>query len=143
MQMESANKELVMLKTTTAVIGLLITLSGCMAPYKPDQAKLAYAQSIQPTCRGERECELMWSAARLWVQEKAGYKIKLLTSDFLETYSPTGGNTYIGVQLSKVPNKDGSYRLKSQIWCDNMFGCHPDIVDALVDLNKTVNAAMK
>lgn len=127
----------------SVILGLLVTLAGCMPPYKPDQAKLAYAQTIQPVCRGERECELMWSAARLWVLDKAGYKIKILTGDYLETYSPTGGNTYIGVMLNKVPNKDGSYRLKSQIWCDNMFGCNPDIVDAIVDLNTTVNAAMK
>jgi len=83
----------------------------------------------------------MWSAAKQWVEENSHYRIKLLTNDHLETYSPIDGSAWLGMSISKVPNKDGSYRLRSKMWCDNMFGCVPDPTDALISLNKTVNAA--
>lgn len=126
-----------------ASIGVLLaaTLSGCMTVAKTDPAKIAYAQSIQPVCRAERECELMWSSAKQWVQDNAAYRIKLLTNDHLETYSPTGGTPLLGASISKVPNKDGSYRLRAQLWCDNIFGCVPDATDSLIALFKAVNAA--
>lgn len=121
--------------------GIALVLGACSMPYKVDPAKIALAQSIQPTCRSEQECKLMWATAKIWVQENAAYKIKLITDDHMETYSPTGGSSLIGAMISKVPNKDGSYRLRANIWCDNMFGCNPDSADALLDLLRTVNAA--
>lgn len=124
-----------------ALLGIVFVVSACSTPHRVDPAKIALAQSIQPTCRSENECKLMWSAAKIWVQDNAAYKIKLLTDDHLETYSPTGGSSLIGAMVSKVPNKDGSYRLRANIWCDNMFGCNPDSADALIDLFRTVNAA--
>lgn len=116
-------------------------LLGCATAPTVDPAKMAYAQSIQPVCRTERECELMWSAAKQWVQDNAAYRIKLLTNDHLETYSPSGGTALLGASISKVPNKDGSYRLRAQLWCDNMFGCVPDATDSLIALFRAVNSA--
>ena len=119
----------------------LMSLSACSTPARIDPAKQAYAQSIQPVCRSEKECELMWSAAKQWVEENSRYRIKLLTNDHLETYSPTDGSAWLGMVISKVPNKDGSYRLRSKMWCDNIFGCVPTPEDALISLNKAVNSA--
>lgn len=130
-----------MRKVVSIGILLVAVLYGCATPRQIDQSKMAYAQSIQPVCRGERECELMWSAAKQWVEDNSHYQIKLLTVDHLETHSPTGGSSWLGMAISKVPNKDGSYRLRSRMWCDNMFGCNPEPEDALIALNKAVNAA--
>lgn len=127
-------------KFLTAIV-LICTITSCATPARVDPAKLAYAQSIQPVCRGERECELMWSAAKQWVEDNTAYRIKLLTSDHLETYGPSDGSPLLAASISKVPNKDGSYRLRAQLWCDNIFGCKPDSADALISLLKSVNAA--
>lgn len=47
----------------------------------------------------------------------------------------------IAVQVTKEPAGGGTYRLVARVWCDNMFGCRPDALDALIDFNRTVGAA--
>lgn len=130
------------MKSNLSLVAVIaLALPACVSTNTTTPAKLAYAQRIQPVCRGEKECELMWSAAKQWVEENSPYRIKLLTNDYLETYSPVGGSPLLGMVISKVPNKDGSYRLRSKMWCDNIFGCSPDAVDAVISLNKAVNEA--
>ena len=126
------------------LVTLIITaLTGCAAPAKVDPAKRAELARSEMVCVTQRECEIKWSTARKWVLDNSGYKIKTLTDDFLETYNPIGGSSYIGVRLNKVPRQAGGYRIEAHIWCDNMFGCNPDSTDAALDLVRKTNASTK
>ncbi len=110
---------------------------------KLDPAKQEEAQRTAPTCMTDRECELKWAAARRWVMNNSPYKLQIVTGDYLETYSATGGSPRISVRVSKEPIKAGTggYIILVAVVCDNMFGCVPDAWDAAIAFNKEVGAA--
>lgn len=118
---------------------VIAALSGC-AVTQIDPEKQRIAQAGVVTCIGEKDCEVKWAAARKWVTTNSPYRIRLITSDYLETFTPVGGSPSIGVRVSKEPSASG-YRIVPNIWCDNMFGCVPDAWDALISFNKFVAEA--
>lgn len=127
------------MKNILILPALLFTLAGC-ATVQDDPRKREHAQATIPTCKADRECEMKWAAARKWVLTNSSFKMKLMTSDYMETYSPTGGSALIAVRVSKEPVVSGGYRLVVGVWCDNMFGCVPDAWDAAIAFNKEVSA---
>lgn len=119
-----------------------LLFSGCAIQQSPErQAKLSELQRTIPTCYGERDCEAKWEAAQLWIVHHAGYKLQTTTNVLLETYNPSRSSTAIAVQVTKEPEGGGRYKMPVKIWCDNMFGCLPDSLDAALDFNRTVAAA--
>lgn len=114
-------------------------LSACTAPYRPDPAKQLEIDRSSMICSSATECELKCGKARQWITENAGYKLRVVTADFVETFSPTGSSSRIGVSVSKQPVTPGVYKIQAKIWCDNMFGCNPDAQDALLSMIKFVN----
>ena len=128
------------MKNTITILTLTTLLSACAITGGPNPAKQAEAQNTIPTCKTDRECELKWAVARKWILENADYKLKTVTSDYLETYSATGGSQSISMRLSKEPVASGGYRFVGGAWCDNMFGCVPDAWDTMIKFHKAVNA---
>lgn len=104
------------------------------------QVKREQLAASIPTCATDKECEMKWSAARQWVLANSGFKIQLLTNDFLETYNPPRGATQIAVRVAKEPMADGGYRFVVTTWCGNIFGCVPDQWAAAQAFNDHLNA---
>jgi hypothetical protein len=59
----------------------------------------------------------------------------------IETYNATNSETKIAARVTKEPLGDGKYKLLVSVWCDNIFGCFPDKLDAALDFNRKVSAA--
>lgn len=114
-------------------------LAGCATNNSPErQAKLAELQRTIPTCIGVADCNAKWEAAQLWVVKNAGWKIQTQSSVLIETYNATNNSTNIAVQVTKEPMGGGKYQILVKVWCANMFGCHPDSLDAALNFNRTI-----
>lgn len=129
-----------MKKLITATAAAIL-LSGCASQVEHRRQLMAEVESTRPVCKADKECTLMWSAARRWVLENSSMKIQHITDDFIETYNPTGGSPRIGVRVVKDPLPDGSHKISVRVWCDNIFGCNPDALGAAVHFNRTVASA--
>lgn len=120
----------------------IVALSGCaVTPKKEQQAKMAQFQRTIPTCSNEKDCKAKWDAAQLWIVHNAGYKLQTVTDVLLETYNPGEYDTDLAVRVTKEPQGDGVYKIIVKAWCNNIFGCTPNALDAELDFNAKVGAA--
>lgn len=122
------------------VIASLVVLSGC-ATYQVSQEKMNQAQGSVPACSTEKQCTLMWAAARKWVLTNSTRTMKIVTDDYIQTEGPTPGSPEISVRVSKEPRPQGGYRFVVGVYCDNMFGCKPDSWDSAIAFNRAVTDA--
>ena len=117
-------------------------LAGCATAPSPEiQAKRAEFLRTTPICANGPDCNAKWEAAQLWVVHNSGYKIQTATSVVIETYNPTPHLTSIAVRITKEPIGGGRYKFLVSVWCDNLFRCIPNELDASLDFNKTIAAA--
>jgi hypothetical protein len=114
---------------------------GCATVPSPEtDVKRAQIRNTTPTCMSERECNAKWEVAQLWVVKNAGYKIQTVTSVLIETYNATNSRVELAARVTKEPLGNGRYKFIIAVWCDNIFGCRPDSLDAHLDFNRTVNS---
>lgn len=119
----------------------VVTLAGCgTAPNPATTYRLQDVERTRPTCSTPDECQQKWEVAQLWVVKNADYKIQTATSVLIQTFNPRRSSSAIAAQVTKEPLGGGRYRFVAKVWCDNMFGCKPDEVSAVLDFNGTVNA---
>lgn len=119
-----------------------VLVIGCAAPAPSpiDQAKRQQIQMSTPTCSSDKECQVKWETAQLWVVRNAGYKIQTATSVLIQTFGAIRSRPGLAAQVTKEPQGDGKYRFIARVWCDNILGCRPDELDAVLDFNRTLNA---
>jgi len=115
-----------------------VLLSGCTASSPARQAKQEQFQRTVPTCEGQADCNAKWEAAQLWVVHNAGYKIQTATSVLIETYNPGQYGAELAARVTKEPIGSGRYMLVVQTWCNNIFGCVTNPLDAALDFNAKV-----
>lgn len=118
-----------------------LAIGGCAYVPTPRPVTQQPTQKTILACLSAQECEIKWAAAQRWILDNAGYQLKTVSADCLETYSATGGSPVIAVRVAKEPLSSGGYRLVAEIWCDNMFGCVPDAEAATAAFNREVGAA--
>jgi hypothetical protein len=130
-----------MTKTFLSAALTAIVLAGCATQVDPAvQAKRDEIQRTIPTCVNEKECNAKWEMAQLWVVKNAGYKIQTATSVLIQTFNATGSRVQLAAEITKEPLGGGRYQFIAKVWCDNIFGCSPNRLDALLDFNRTLNA---
>lgn len=122
------------------LIGTVSALTGCVSSQEVD-AWRSEAERTTPVCQGDDDCQVKWSAARRWVLNNAGTKIQNYGADYFDTYNPLPDSPNLAAQVSKEALGSGKYAITAKLWCNNMFGCQPNAWKALVDFNRTVNAA--
>ena len=128
-------------KRVLSLLLVTVGLSGCAVQQDPAvQAKLNEIERTIPTCTGEKECNAKWETAQLWVVKNAGYKIQTATSVLIQTFNATGSRPSLAAEITKEPQGGGRYQFHAKVWCDNIFGCSPNRLDALLDFNRTLNA---
>jgi hypothetical protein len=130
-----------MRKTVLTAPLVIAGLYGCAVQQDPAvQAKIDEIQRTIPTCSSEKECNAKWETAQLWVVKNAGYRIQTATSVLIQTFNATGTRVELAAQVTKEPQGGGRYQFVAKVWCDNMFVCSPNRLDALLDFNRTLNA---
>jgi hypothetical protein len=124
---------------TVCLFGALI-LAGCAtAPDPIIEARRDEIRRTIPTCSTEKQCNVKWEAAQLWVVKNAGYKIQTATSVLIETYNASNSRVELAAQVTKEPLGGGRYRFNLRVRCDNIFRCYPNVLDAMLDFNRTIN----
>jgi hypothetical protein len=121
-------------------LALFAFVGGCATNEEYAQ-KLAEIDRTTPICSSTDECEAKWAAARKWVLDNAGWKLQIVNDDFMQTANPGQYSVYLAARVNKEPLGGGSYKIVAEVWCNNAFGCSPDRLSALLDFNKTVDAA--
>ena len=125
-----------------ASLGLAAVLSACAMETTAQRATVpAEIAASTPVCVEQRECEAMWSAARAWVNSTCDMKIQTITDSYIETYGPAGSSTNVACRVTKDPRPAGGYWIRAVAACANPFGCNTDTRKAVLNFNRTVDAA--
>ncbi len=85
-------------------------------------------------CEGKEQCDLFWERVSFYINNNSTYKIQTANDNLIQTYSPTGGTTNLGYNISREPLGGGKYRLWVKAWCANMFGCYPDVYEEIANV---------
>jgi hypothetical protein len=121
-----------------SVAGIAGILGSATTEISPEQ--LNQIERTIPKCETEKECERKWAGAQAWVAKNSGYKIQVATDSLIETYNSTDSSTRLAARVVKEPIGSTGYQFVVTVWCDNIYGCRPDVASAMLDFNRTVNA---
>lgn len=109
------------------VLSIALVLSSCAGrPVIPAAVQVEAERPL--TCEGKDQCDLFWQRAQFYVNKYSAFKLQLVNDSLIQTYSPSGGSPSLGYNISREPTHSGSSRIWVKLWCDNMFGCYPEIV---------------
>jgi hypothetical protein len=125
-----------------SIIGLCVFLSSC-AGIVNDQnriAKMERFESTIPICTYKADCTAKWEAAQLWIVHNSGFKLQNVTNVLLETYNPSHNSVRLAARVTKEPIGNGEYKIIIKMWCDNIFGCRPDPLDAMLEFNARISS---
>lgn len=121
---------------------LAVALSACASNPPPPRAVVEAAEKPL-ICTGGEQCKTYWQRAVFYVNQNSTLKVQTQTDDLIQTFSPTGGTTRVGYNISREPLQGGAFRLWVKVWCDNMFGCDPDIYREMARVKKYVSTGEK
>jgi hypothetical protein len=120
------------------IMGLTVAaliLSGCAAKVDP----ALKAEAMKPlVCKDEKQCDLYWKRSQFWVANNSSWKIQTATDTLISTYNPAPNSPLLAYQVSRMPNEDSSARIFIKPYCDNMFGCQPELYGAVVSFKNFV-----
>lgn len=131
--------------TRVFLLAVLFLLSGCATQERREsQAALEreFRETV-PVCIEGADCDQMWSAARRWVLDNAGFRIQHYGDDYIETYNNRyNAETATWARVTKEPMGSGQSRILVELGCNNWFGCGlSPLADAKVRFNRHVQAA--
>jgi len=118
---------------------LLLTLTSCASSTGNLTPEMEAEMRKPLICNGDEQCQLYWERALFYVNSHSRYKIQTQTDSLIQTYSPTGGTTNLGYNISKEPLGNNSYRIWIKVGCDNMFGCYPKRYEEVLRFKRYVS----
>jgi hypothetical protein len=121
--------------------GALFLLAGCATPTIVSPEDMAELEKPL-ICEAKEQCSLYWRRSLFYVNKNSPFKIQTVNDDLIQTYSPTGGSPLIGFNISKEPLENESTRIWVKIFCDNMFGCVPEVPGEMVKLKRYVRTGL-
>lgn len=76
-----------------------------------------------PTCT-TKDCEVKWSRALQWIQQKSAFGIRLMNDSMIETFPSTGAmNPRLAYRATKIAQGDGRYQIRIEATCGNFIAC--------------------
>jgi hypothetical protein len=116
------------MKKIIAVL-LMMAVFGCSIVSTRLQSTLAPAANIGDSVTCQNGCKNEWERAQLWIAKHSRWKIQLSTDVLIQTFNPTQGDVSYGFSVTKEPAGSGSYVIRMELACGNMFGCDPKPID--------------
>jgi hypothetical protein len=117
----------------TAIAGLAVALmAGCAAPgqdYLPDPV----------LCVSAAQCSAMWSRAQVFVTQRSGYRLQIVSDSVIQTFGPMRGDVGLAFTVTQEHATDGSGVIRMRAMCGNMFGCVPTVTSAGRDFYRWVS----
>ena len=119
-----------------------LMFSGC-ATVSPQQKQIW--RETGPVCFTKPDCDAKWAAARNWVQENTGHKIKTYSDNLIETYHPPDASPKIAASVSKTPDGTSSEGnqiniIAIKVWCTKILGCIPTVDESVLKFNQYVSS---
>jgi hypothetical protein len=124
-----------------ALLTGVLVLAGC-ATQKPLSPELVEEVEKPLICSGSEQCSLFWQRSLFYVNHHSAFKIQTANESLIQTFSPTGGSPSIAFNISKEPLSGGAIRIWAKIYCDNMFGCVPDVPSEMVRFKRYIRTGM-
>lgn len=124
-----------------ALLCLLFVLAGC-ATQQPISPEVKAAVEKPLICEGKDQCDLYWQRSMFYVNNNSRYKIQTSNENLIQTYSPTGGTPSVGYNISREPLGNGRFRIWIKVYCDNMFGCVPEVYPEIAKVKRYISSGM-
>ena len=116
---------------------MAFTLSGCADQViSPELSSEAHTPL---TCANKAQCDIYWSRVQIWVSQNSFFRIQTVTDTILNTYGPDQYN-HIMYQISRIPNEDGSARIKINAGCDIQTLCEKQVYLDVISLKSFVRS---
>lgn len=116
---------------------IFAALAGC-ATTKEASPEVKAAAEKPLICEGSEQCDLYWQRAMFYINSNSRYKIQTSNENLIQTYNPTGGDAYVGYNISREPLGNGRFRIWVKVFCDNMFGCVPEVYSEIAKVKRYV-----
>ena len=121
-------------------LGISVLVCSCAStPWAEVQAQRARIEATRPTCEGEKDCQVKWETAQLYVVKNVDYRIETATSVLIETWPSS--NSALAMTVTKEPLGGGRYRFEARAWCGSPFGCSRPPEEVVLGFNESVAAA--
>ncbi len=108
---------------------LVMALMGCATVSTRLQSALAPAANIGDSVTCQNECKAEWQRAQLWLAKHSKWKIQTATDVLIQTFNPTQYDPSYGFSVMKEPVGSGTYVIRMELFCGNLFGCDPKPLD--------------
>ena len=109
---------------------LVALLSACATgPQFTDAERASILTPI--SCASRSECDVIWSRLQAWVATNSTWRIQTANDVIIQTFGPGAQRTDVAYSLVRTPQSADSAIITIRAGCDNIFGCHPDPVDAI------------
>jgi len=125
------------MKRLIVLFVLTLLLPGCAEMMAKRQQNIDQFRQTIPSCT-EETCKARWNAAQAWIVKNCGMKLQIVTDTVIETYNPPKNSLTLAARVLKEPIGNGEYKIIITTYCDNIFGCSPDALDAANDFNRYV-----
>lgn len=117
---------------------ILLLLASCAASPELQARRDEYDRTI-PTCSSNTDCQAKWQAARSWVVANSDFAIRSESESRIMATSNIVSQGGLGATVDRASNESG-YQILVDLECFSAYGC-PNILDSMLDFNRTVNAA--
>lgn len=118
-----------------------VVVCACAAPPPAPRPPPQVLNTSSPRCADDRACATMWLRAQDTLQSLAGMRLRIITTDRIETFAPTGV-ARLGGTVTKWPVDGGGYELRVHFECyRGGFDCDDLRVQAMNLFNLTVGGA--
>ena len=124
-------------------IAIAVLLGGCAATPQKLSPDLQSEFGKPLFCEGESECKLMWERATFFVTSNAAYKMQIHNDTVIQTYNPSENSPGLAFSVTKEPLGEGRYQIWTKAWCANVFGCHPNHIEAIARAKKYIRTGQK
>lgn len=109
------------MKSVVSLIMLSFLLHGCLGKQNPIKNDVIFIQSI-PVCHTAEVCDAIWKAAGEWVDEYSPQGTDVFESDLIRSETPELGSNDMDMEIKKVQQKDGSYKIIINNSCARSWG---------------------
>lgn len=117
------------------VLLAVVALAGCaQGPRIQDNP-----EAMEPlVCANKTQCDAWWQRSQSWVAQNSYWKIQTASDAVIQTYGPGQSRVEMAYNITRSPNADGSARITISAACDNIFGCTPKLLDAVLSFKRYV-----
>ena len=131
------------MRPVSVILAVALFLSGCMhrpLPYLSEEDRLQLLTPIE--CSEPAECDLLWRKAQVWVATNAGFKIQVISSVIIETYSSSNDSFRWAARVIRRPISTSRSEIEVDFSCGAANLCRPDAERLTISFKQYLRRAL-